>query len=88
MISFGDLQNILANTFLDGNVEIAGMVMYGVALLIVFGLTKSVFHALVIGLVVTMIFSLLGILSAELTILLIIVSVLGLAYTSRNIWRD
>lgn len=88
MISLNDFQNLLATTFLDGNMDVAGMVMYAIILLVVFGLTRNVFHALVLGMAATMIFSALGILSVELTMLLIIVSVLGLAYTSRGIWKD
>lgn len=88
MISLNDFQNLIATTFLDGNMAIAGMLLYAIVLMVVFGLTKNVFQSLLVGMVATMIFSALGILNTELTVLLIIVSVLGLAYTSRGVWRD
>lgn len=88
MLSLNDFQSILANSFLDGNIEIAGIIMFAAVLLVVLALTKDTFRALLVGIVATMVFSLLGILSTELTILLIIVSVLGMAYSARAIWRD
>lgn len=69
--------------------QIAGIAIYILAIVAVFGLTdRNGFMALIVGMAVTMVFSLMGVLSTELTVLLIIVSVLGLAYTSRAIWRD
>lgn len=88
MISLNDFQSILADSFLDGNLEIAGIIMFAAVLLVVLALTKDTFRALLVGIVATMVFSLMGILSTELTILLIIVSVLGMAYSARAIWRD
>lgn len=90
MIGIDDLQQILADTFLDGNLDLAGIAIYILAMLVIFSLTEehSAFKALIVGMAVTMFFSLMGVLSTELTILLIIVSVLGLAYTSRAVWRD
>lgn len=89
MLSFEDIQNILSVSFFDGQSDLAGMVMYIGALGVVLALTKgNTFYALIIGMGVTMFFSTVGIISTELTILLIVVSVLGLAYTSRNIWSE
>ena len=89
MLSLQEVQEIIANEFLDGNMEIAGIGIYILAVLMVFGLSnKNPFMALIVGMGITMVFSLLGVLSTELTVLMIIVSVLGLAYTSRSVWRD
>lgn len=90
MIGIDDLQQIIADTFLDGNLDLAGIAIYILSILAVFALTdqNSAFKALIVGMAVTMFFSIMGVLSTELTILLIIVSVLGLAYTSRAVWRD
>lgn len=88
-MSLQEVQEIIANEFLDGNMEIAGIGIYILAVLMVFGLSnKNPFMALIVGMGITMVFSLLGVLSTELTVLMIIVSVLGLAYTSRSVWRD
>lgn len=89
MLSLNDFQDLLANTFLDGNLELAGIGMFIAVIVLVFAITKGdKYMALIVGMGVTMFFSVLGILSAELTVLLIVVSVLGLAYASRNVWRD
>lgn len=89
MLSLQEIQELIANEFLDGSMELAGIGIFIMSVLIVFSLThRNTFMALIVGMGVTMFFSLMGILSTELTILLIIVSVLGLAYSSRSIWRD
>ena len=88
MISFNDFQQILASNFFDGDLQIAGIIMYIGVILFTIAVSRSTFYALIIGLAATMLFSTLGILDTELTVLLIVVSVLGLAYTARNVWRD
>ncbi len=90
MIGLKDVQDIIANEFLNGSTELAGISMFIIAIIMVFALVgkNSPFMALIVGMGVTMFFSVLGVLSPELTMLMIIVSVLGLAYTSRSIWRD
>lgn len=86
MISFNELIELIGNSFFDGSFEIAGVVVYIMAILGVLALTKDVFIALIVGMGITLLFSLMGVLSTEIAILMIIVSVLGLAYTSRNVW--
>lgn len=85
MMSLNDVQNIVAENFLDGNMELAGIGIYIITILAILGLTRQPFYALIVGMAVTVFFSVLGILATELTVLLIIVSVLGLAYTSRTV---
>ena len=89
MLSLQEVQELIANEFLDGSMELAGIGIYIMAVLIIFALTnKNPFMALIVGMGITIMFSLMGVLSTELTVLLIIVSVLGLAYSSRAVWRD
>ena len=89
MLSFDDIRNMIAVNFLDGNGDLAGLVMYLGAIGLILAVTRgNTFYALIIGMVVTMFFSAVGVISTELTVLLIIVSVLGLAYTSKGIWAD
>lgn len=88
MLNLNDITQILADSFFSGNTDIAGMVIFTVALAIVFVFVKRVFAALVISMPMAFIFSALGIVSQELMILLVIVAVLGLAFTSRKIWSD
>lgn len=68
--------------------QIAGICMYILILVAIFALTRKTTQTLIIGLPVTLVFSILGVLSTDLMILLIIVSVLGLAATAQKVWRD
>lgn len=88
MISMNDIQDLIASGFFDGSTEIAGMIMYAGALIVIFSLSRKLTQTLLISLPVTLIFSMLGVLSSDLMILLIIITVLGLAFTTRNVWRD
>lgn len=89
MLSFNDIQDLIAVNFFDGQADLAGMVMYLAVLGLILAITRgNAFYALIAGMGATMFFSAIGIISPEITILLIVVSVLGLAYTSRRIWSD
>ena len=85
MLEFGDIQSIVAEAFFNGDQVVAGVLMFTVVLAVMFALTKNVFQTLVLAMPVTFIFSVLGILSSDMTILLIIVVVLGLALTSGRV---
>lgn len=88
MISFNEMIDLIAQSFFDGDMAMAGIVAYIIAILAVLGLTREPFYALIAGMAVTMFFTVTGTLSTELAVLLIVVSVLGLAYTSRSVWRS
>ena len=89
MLSLHEIQELIANEFLDGSMEMAGIGLFVVSVLVVFSLShKNTFMALIVGMGITVMFSLMGVLSTELTVLMIVVSVLGLAYSSRSVWRD
>lgn len=84
MITFNDIQYMVGDSFFNGDMTLAGLGLFAVAIILIFVLTKNVFQSLVVGLVVTGIFSYMNILTADMMILLIIVIVLGLAMTARN----
>lgn len=88
MITLDQFQSLLGDSFFGGDAVIAGIVIYTVTLLIILVMTKKLTTGLIVALPVTYVFSLLGILSQELMILLIVITVLGLAYTTRDVWRD
>ena len=88
MISIQDIQDLIATGFLDGNLPIAGIAMYAVVLIAIFAVSRKTTNTLLISLPVTLVFSMLGILTADIMILMIIVTVLGLAFTTRDIWRS
>lgn len=76
----------MAEAFLNGNAEIAGICIYTVVMALVFGAfgRKSLIAPFALMLPVTFVFTSLGILSDGLTILLIIVSVVGLSMAVRD----
>ena len=78
----------MGDSFFGGDSVIAGIVIYTMVLLVLIVFSKKLSTALIVALPVTYVFSLLGVLSQDLMILLIIVTVLGLAYTTRDVWRD
>ena len=84
MITLTDIQYMLGDTFFNGDLTLAGLGLFAVAIIVIFALTKNVFQSLVIGLIITGIFSYMNILTSDMMILLIIVIVLGLAMTARN----
>lgn len=85
MITLEDIQFMLGENFFNGDMTLAGLGLFAVAIILIFTLTKNVFQSLVVGLIITGIFSYMGILSSDMMILLIIVIVLGLAMTARNV---
>lgn len=88
MISLNDIQNIIADSFLNGDLTIAGLIMFTVVLGVLFTIfNRNIFTALLLSLPVTLIFSLLGVLSSDMTVLLIIITVLGLAITSTTVFN-
>ncbi len=87
MLQLSEFQRILADSFLDGNVAIAGLVMYIAVLGLVFGLFRSLKTVLIISMPITLAFSLLGIIDTNTLVLLIIVTILGLASVARDTWR-
>lgn len=88
MIDFKELLELIAQTFFGGSMEIAGIVVYSLVIMIVLAITKRAFVTLVVSLPVTFVFSYMGFLPTELMILLIIVAVIGMAYSSRGLWRE
>lgn len=84
MITLSDIQYMLGDTFFNGDLTLAGLGLFAFAIVIVFTLTKNVFQSLIIGLIITGIFSFMGILTADMMVLLIIVIVLGLAMTAKG----
>lgn len=87
MMNFSDFQEIFATSFLDGDLAIAGILIYAAVMIIIFAATRNTTHSLLISLPITLVFSMLGILSTDVMILLIIVTVLGLAVSAKDAWR-
>lgn len=88
MLSIYDIQELVSTGFFDGDMQIAGIVMYILVLVAIFALSRKTTQTLIISLPVTLVFSIIGVLSTDVMILLIIVTVLGLAATAQKVWRD
>lgn len=86
-LGLGDINSILADVLFNGDTTIMGLVLYTIVLAILFGMKKNVFQSLLLSLPMTLVFAFLGILSTDMTILLIIVTVLGLSITSTRAFK-
>ena len=84
MITLNDIQYMIGDSFFNGDLTLAGLALFAIALIVIFVVTKNIFQSLVIGMVVTGIFSYMGLLTNDMMILLIIVIVLGLAMMARG----
>ena len=80
------MQDILGWTFFDGSTQIAGIAMYVAVLAVVFVFSKNKGHALILAMPITLIFSLLGVLDSSVTVLLIIVIALSLAFQAKRVF--
>lgn len=85
MLQFEDLQGLIADTLFNGNLTIAGLVMFSFVIGVLFALVKNVTAVLLITLPIILVFSSLGILSGDMIIILIIITVLGLAMSARGV---
>ena len=75
---------MIGDSFFNGDLTLAGLALFAMAIIVIFVITKNVFQSLVVGMVVTGIVSYMGLLTNDMMILLIIVIVLGLAMTARG----
>ena len=86
MISLNEFTEILGESFFNGDTAIAGMVVFSGVMLLLFGIfgKKSLIVPFALMLPVTLVFTTLKVIPESLTILLVIVSVMGLAITARD----
>lgn len=86
MISINELVDIIADTFFNGNISVAGLVLYMLIMGAVFGFTRNVFQTLVIAVPLTFLFSPggLGLLPTDIVLILSVILVLGLALSSKK----
>lgn len=88
MLGIYDITDLFATSFFDGDTNLAGMVIYVGILLLLFGLSRKTQQTLILSLPVTLIFGTVGVLNTDMMVLLIIVTVLALAFTARKAWSD
>lgn len=88
MLSLFDFQELVSTSFFDGDMNVAGMVIYILVLLVLFALTRKTQQTLILAIPTTLVFNVIGVLPTDMMILIIIVTVLALAFTARNMWSD
>lgn len=86
MISLQELQEILGLELLDGNYQIAGICIFIAVLAIMFTFCKNKNAALILAMPITLVFSLMGALASDVTVLLIIVEALALAFNAKRVF--
>lgn len=84
MITLSTVQEVLAGTFFDNNMVIAGLIMYMTFIAIAFYVTKNLMAVMLLSIPLTLIFASMGILNGDLLIVMIIVTVVGLALAAGN----
>ncbi len=85
MIDLSQFQDILADSLFAGNGTVAGLVIFAITLAVIFVvLNQNIFASLVIAIPVAFIYSLLGLLSTDMLLLLIVICVLGLATVGKK----
>ena len=86
MITINEFTDIIGDAFFSGDSTIAGMVVFSAVMLALFAIfgRKSLLVPFALMLPVTLIFTSLSVIPESLTILLIIVSVMGLAIAARD----
>lgn len=88
MMTPQDIINILANGFFGGDTEFCGLVIFSIIMVAIFVITKRAIVGFITMLPLTLIFKYLGALPDSLMIILIVVSVLGIAIAGRNTAGD
>lgn len=86
MIQFSDIFQIVGDSFFSGNVLLGGLIILTIVLALVYTLTKSAFAMLLISMPVTLVFSYMRVIPDEITIILLLVSVVGLAMSSKKVF--
>lgn len=85
MIQFTDFVQIVADSFFGGNLYVGGVVLLMGILAMVMAFSKKLVTTMVIGVPMVMLFSYLRLLPDEITLVMLIVIVLGLAYTAKGV---
>lgn len=89
MIDLAQFQELLANSLFGGDMGIAGIVIYVTVLAVIFVIFKRDYHiGIIIMIPVTLVFSLLGVVPSEATLLMIVIAVLILAMGAKKTFGD
>lgn len=87
MIQFTDIVDLIGQSFFGGNTTMAGIVVLCMILAVVMAFSKSAFATLIIAIPVTLMFTSMSLLPVDVTIIMVLVCILGLAYTARGVFQ-
>lgn len=89
MITIEQFQSLLGDSIFSGDAMVAGIVIFAVTLAVIFViLDKNVFASLLVAIPVAFVYSVLGVLSSDLMVIMIIVCVLGLVAVGKRTLGD
>lgn len=89
MITIEQFQSLLGDSIFSGDAMVAGIVIFAVTLAVIFViLNKNVFASLLVAIPVAFVYSVLGVLSSDLMVIMIIVCVLGLVAVGKRTMGD
>ena len=83
MIGVSEFQQILADSLLQGNFTVAGLIMLAAVMLLIFALSRRIYTAIVLTLPVSIVFWMMDVIGTDMMIILIITALLGMALYSR-----
>lgn len=87
MIQLTDLITIFGDSFLGGNTLLAGLIVLAVVMAVVMAMTKSAFAMLLIAIPTTLTLSYMRAIPDEVTIIMLLVAVVGLALSSKRVFN-
>lgn len=87
MIQFSDFIQIVGDSFFSGSQYVAGVVVLVIILAVIMAFSKKLITTMILGIPILMIFSYLRVLPDEITLVMLVVIVLGLAYSARGVMR-
>lgn len=87
MIQFTDVIQIVADSFFGGSLYVGGTIVLITVLAVIMVFSKKIATTLLLGVPVVMIFAYLGVLPDEITLIMLVVIVVGLAYTTKDVFR-
>ena len=89
MITISQLQDLLGNLLFNGDAGLAGMIMFVIILSVIFVVLKrNVYASLIVAIPVAFISSMIGLVSVDLVMILIVVCVFGLVVIGKRAMGD
>lgn len=89
MITLTQFRDIVADSVFGGDVTVTGLVIFTAILAIIFILMKrNIFASLVLAIPAAFVCSILGLLTTDMLMILVVICVLGLAMTSKKTFGE